>query len=190
MDKVIKNNINFGKFKKVIQALSKDFSVTVGIHQEDNEDKGDNIDLAGIGAVQEFGCEINVTDKMRKYLAYTGLHLNPNTKVVKIPARSFLQMPLQQHSKELIKSIKNHFGGTQDDIEFYIQEKGDLMSIAVIIGAEAVNLVNEAFDTSGFGEWQPLHEYTIKHRTNESSMPLLDTGDLRSRINFKVEQNG
>lgn len=186
----IKSNIDFKKFKKIIQAMSKEYKVTVGIHQEQNEDKGDNIDIAGIGAVQEFGATINVTEKMRAYLHYTGLHLKPETTQITIPARSFLQMPLEEHSKELVKNVKSHFGGDQDSVEYYIQEKGDLMSIAVILGQEAVNLINEAFETSGFGKWQPLNSYTIERRTNESSLPLLDTGDLRSRINFKVEQNG
>lgn len=46
--------------------------------------------LENLGWIHEYGCLIQVTERMRNYLHSQGLHLNPATKVIKIPARPFL----------------------------------------------------------------------------------------------------
>lgn len=50
-----------------------------------------NSQMAMIAGVHEFGARIQVTDKMRRYLASQGLHLKKSTTHIVIPERSFLR---------------------------------------------------------------------------------------------------
>jgi phage gpG-like protein len=64
-------------------------------------------DIVNIAAVHEFGTVIDVTPKMRAYLHYVGLHLNPATTHIHIPPRSFLRATLEsdEFKKEIGKKI-------------------------------------------------------------------------------------
>lgn len=48
-------------------------------------------DIKMIAGVHEFGCRIEVTDKMRGYLGTLGLHLKKETTHIVIPERSFIR---------------------------------------------------------------------------------------------------
>ena len=56
-----------------------------------------------------------------------------------------------------------------------------------MLGSAGVRLVNEAFETSGWGEWLPNSPLTIAQKG--SAMPLIDTGKLRQSITYEVEKN-
>ena len=97
-----RNQIN-KKNKQTLQALvqlmkdiDQKYSIKVGIigdkAYQKHEDSG--LTNAELGAVHEFGCTINVTEKMRAYLHHIGIHLRKDTTSVVIPTRSFLRMPL------------------------------------------------------------------------------------------------
>ena len=94
-------------------------------------------------------------------------------------------MPLERR-KDLQKKIIQYFGESKEDVEHYIAQTGDLMSLAIMIGTAAVNQIQEAFQTEGFGEWKPNSPYTIANKG--SAMPLVDTGSLRQAITFEVEE--
>lgn len=85
---------------KALTQLMKDidqkYSIKVGIIGENGQKKqeGSTLTNAELGAIHEFGCTIKVTEKMRAYLHYNGLHLKPDTETIVIPTRSFLRMPL------------------------------------------------------------------------------------------------
>ncbi len=190
----ISANINFGGLKNLVQEMAKDYSVKVGLlaEQGGSDEVSHNLDLAGLGAVQEFGARIKVTDKMRGFLAWKfGIHLKKETTEIVIPARSWLQMPVER-SEELRQKIKEKSELTKSDrelLEMTIQEYGEgglLNSFAYAVGASALEQIQEAFDTGGFGEWTPNSPATIALKG--SSQPLIDEGKLRSKITFEVKR--
>ena len=191
----IKANINYGKLKDLVKELSKTYKVKVGLLADKggSDEVSDNLDVAGLGAVQEFGCDIKITQKMAAYLAMRAKELGLPPKkgkgdgYVHIPARSFLQMPLTKRNA-VINKLKEHFGADTEDIVDYIGQSGDLKSLAIMLGAAGVDVVKEAFQTSGYGEWQPNSPFT--EAAKGSALPLRDTGNLESKITFEVEENG
>lgn len=180
----IKTDVNFKGLKKLIKAMSNDYSVRIGIlsSKGGSDTVSENLDLAGLGAVQEFGATITVTDKMRKYLASQGLHLRKDTTQITIPARSFLAMPLTQHSDLLVKKIRGGMNATE--FEQAILRDEDFETLAILVAGAGIGTVQEAFETEGFGEWIPNNQFTIDQKG--SSMPLVDTGSLRQHITADV----
>lgn len=176
--------------------MSKKYSVKVGLLASNGggEEVSKNLDLAGLGAVQEFGAKIKVTDKMRSYFRYKfGINLKKTTTEIVIPPRSFLQMPLSRKN-DLIKKLKSH-AGIAEDVADYIAETGDLQTIAILLGVSGVEQVKEAFNTGGFGEWEPNAPLTIEQKG--SSMQLVGRGrendpsaHLRKSITYEVIERG
>ena len=194
-DSEISAKINYGGLKSLIKEMSKNYSVKVGLLAENggSDEVSENLDLAGLGAVQEFGARIQVTEKMRKFLAYKlGIHLKKETTEIVIPARSWLQMPLER-SQDLRAKVKEKTQLTKSErelAELAITEYGDygiLGELAQAVGVSALEQIQEAFDTEGFGEWTPNSPATIRAKGSES--PLIDTGRLRNAITYKVEEN-
>jgi phage gpG-like protein len=100
-----------------------------------------------------------------------------------IPARSFLRYPIQFHFPMWLRENKKSF------IKYLIQ--GRYLQWLEIMGGAAENIVQNAFDTSGFGMWKPLKPATIKARkkskiAGESALPLIDTSELRRSITSEV----
>lgn len=189
-DGEIKVDIKYKKLKKIVEEMSKTYSVRVGLlaNKGSTNEVSENLDLAGLGAVQEFGCTINVTPKMRAYLHHKGIHLKETTTQIRIPARSFLAMPIL--NKDFRKKIKNNVGGDIDAFEYLIEQGDtgllDVVANAVALGA--VETIDEAFETNGFGNWAPNSPLTIAMKGSE--MPLVDTGRLRGSITFEVNKEG
>lgn len=190
----INTKIEYKKLKELVKNMSKQYSVKVGLlaNKGGSEERGEDLDNAGLGAIQEFGCDIKITQKMAAYLAITAKELGlPKLQTkgdgyIHIPARSFLQMPLTKKNL-VIKELKNQLATKDlDEIITYFGKSGDLMTLAVLLGASAVEVVRQAFQTQGFGEWAPNSPYTIAGKG--SANPLLDTGELWQKIDFEVEQ--
>jgi hypothetical protein len=181
----IKADINYKGLKKLIKEITKEYKIKVGLlsgHGGDDE-VSDDLDLAGLGAIMEYGATIPVTDKMRKYLASQGLYLKDSTKEIHIPARSFLQMPLEQKANEILKNTKADY--SIQDINYFLDKgKLTLINFAVVLGAECVNAILDAFETGGFGQWAENHPFTIQQKG--SSSPLIDTGALRQKITAEI----
>ena len=187
--------INYGGLKKLVQAMSKQYQVKVGLlaTQGGADDISENMDMAGLGALYEFGADIKISKKMAAFLHFKAeeLGLPQSSKkgdgYIHIPARSWLQMPLEKRNA-LKKKIIKHFGESQESVENYIADTGDLMSLAIMIGASAVEQIQEAFDTEGFGQWKANSLLTVAQKG--SAMPLVDTGSLRQKITYEVNENG
>ena len=194
-DSEISAKINYGGLKNLIKEMSKNYSVKVGLLAENggSDEVSENLDLAGLGAVQEFGARIKVTEQMRGYLGWKfDIHLKKETTEIVIPARSWLQMPLERN-QDLRAKIKEKTDLTKQDrelLELTIQEYGEgglLKELAYAVGTSALEQIQEAFETEGFGEWAENRPATIKAKGSES--PLIDTGRLRNAITYKVEEN-
>ena len=98
----------------------------------------------------------------------------------RIPRRSFLEMPLVLKSEELLK-VKN-------DLQALVMSGGETLAkwhkAYVKLGMYAENIIQEAFETRGFGHWPENAPSTISRKG--SSQPLVDTGQLRRSITSDV----
>ena len=140
----------------------KGLTVKVGIlpntAARSNPSKGPDLNNAEVGLKQEFGS------------ASEG-----------VPVRSFLRMPLNTQLPKKMQQIgQAAWVGLikEDGVEFALEELGKL----------AVGVVQQGFDTRGFGQWAPNAPYTI--RKKGSSMPLIDTRQLRRSITSEVAKAG
>ena len=129
-----------------------------------------------IANVHEFGCSIPVTNKMRGFLAYNyGVHLKRDTKVIKIPERSFVRSSFDNKSNDVHKKGEDLIGkvveGTLSARAFY-----ELLgqTCADTIREYMVNEVKSPANS----------EMTIAAK--ESSNPLVDKGQLAAAITYEI----
>lgn len=154
------------EFKKLINLIKllKDGipAVRVGIMGDTANRNSGELNNAEIGFTNEFG----------KLTGYP-----------KIPARSFLRMPLRSvQFKEKLHSKKSLSG---KEFEKALKSgKGE--EFARKVGFVAEETIQEAFSTQGFGQWEPNAPLTIELK--KSSSPLIDTGQLRRAITSRVEK--
>lgn len=96
----------------------------------------------------------------------------------KIPPRSFLRMPVESNGKELVR-----FAEKNSDV---LLKDGNVKRFFEKIGAWGQGIVQQAFDTGGFGKWAPNAPSTIDAKGGKDS-PLIDTGALRKSISYDVQ---
>lgn len=154
------------EFKKLINLIKllKDGmpAVRVGIMGETANRNSGELNNAEIGFTNEFG----------KLTGYP-----------KIPARSFLRMPL----RSVIFTEKLHSKKSLSGKEFEKALKsGKGEEFSKKVGMVAEETIQEAFSTNGFGNWKENAEYTKEKKG--SSSPLIDTGQLRRAITSRVEK--
>ena len=94
-----------------------------------------------------------------------------------IPPRDFLLFPLEHKKRELIRSLgtgsmKNAF------------QRGDYERMFELLGVKAEEIIQQAFETGGFGRWPANKPSTIASKG--SSAPLIDTGQLRRALTSDV----
>ena len=150
---------DFSKLEKLVKNLGRKYYVDIGILGETNETVEGGLTLAGLGAVHEFG-----TDRAGR-----------GNKTV-IPERSFIRMPLESGQAEIEKAVEPRIKA--------LLEKGDIEGIFKLIGIAAEARIQEAFETAGFGEWDPNADTTVERKG--SDQPLIDDGSLRKAITSKV----
>lgn len=124
------------------------------------------------------------------------IHEQPNNDGKKMPKRSFLEMPLKlkldfKENAQTAKEIKKAAWK-----EIFLKNKPQ--NFFNMLGAKALDIVIGAFETNGYGEWQPWSEAYEKQRVNKvkgkkkreqfwlNHNILTDTGKLRNSISFKV----
>lgn len=97
--------------------------------------------------------------------------------VAGIPQRSFLKMPLETRLFSKIEAEKE---------KYYIALKnGKLYKWFEAIGLWAEEIIDEAFNTRGFGSWAPNSPVTIARKKGKDT-PLIDTGQLKNSITSTV----
>lgn len=145
------------------------FEIRVGIQgTEDSK-------ILMIAHVNEFGFQIEVTDKMRGYLGATGLHLKKETTHINIPERSFIRGGYDKNKAKMERIIEG------------LLERVILMEITVSqfqnqIGQYCVGLIQEFMTDLDSPE---NHPYTVENKGGKAN-PLIDTGELRQKITYKV----
>jgi hypothetical protein len=96
-----------------------------------------------------------------------------------IPRRSFLKYPLDLKMGEWISKNKSLY--------YRLLTEGSTRKFYVAMGFAAENIIDEAFNSSGFGTWAANSPRTIALKG--SAMPLIDTGQLKNSITSKVMTN-
>lgn len=189
--------------KKILKALNdlmkdldKKVSIRVGIIGTQAYEKHPHSDLtmAHLGAIHEFGATIQVTEKMRAYLHYLGVHLKPETTTITIPARSFLRDTFfNDQAKERLMDFAG-LGSREFNKEFFEYKMATnqefFMDVCKAIGAKALEMVQDSFRAGGYPtKWQPISEVTRKNRiADPNNPPLQDTGDLMDSITVEVKE--
>jgi len=95
----------------------------------------------------------------------------------KLPMRSFLTMPIHKKQYQL-----------QDVAQATLEETGDIKEVYKETAIMAKSIIDDAFETGGFGEWEELSDMTIgkKINTKNASKILIETGQLRKSIKAEV----
>lgn len=158
---------NVEEFLKVLEELSST-RVEIGIFGDSGGD------ILMIASVNEFGCSISVTDKMRNYLHYIGIHLKKDTTTINIPERSFIRSGYDQN-KSNIESQGEKLLAKVLSLELSVD------AFFNAIGEYSVGLIQEYLTDLRSPANSPA---TVKLKG--SSNPLIDKGQLRSSITFKV----
>ena len=165
----VKHVVKFDRSKELADAMREldERSIEIGVFEGEH---------AWLAHIHEFGCVIQVTPKMRAYLHHTGLHLKESTTVIVIPERSFLRGGYDEKKDEVMK---------QQDMLLNAVVSGalDAQSFLDAVGTVFEGKIKEyAVDLGDPG----LRPYTIAHRKNGGSNPLVDSGDMIGSISHRI----
>lgn len=176
---IVKDNNNVPDLLKRIERLSNK-AMQIGIFQDGDggkvhdEDGESDATILQIANVHEFGLKITVTDKMRNYLHYIGIHLKPDTKDINIPERSFIRKAFDEQQSNMGAVIDKLFTK-------YIDGQIDYDVCMDSIGEYLVGLVKLTIKNM---DSPPNAQITIDRKG--SSGVLVDTGKLIDSITYKV----
>lgn len=148
--------------------------IDVGFFEDQEFHPGASIPLPALAAIHEFGATIPVTEKMRNYLAARGLPLRKETTELHIPARPFLGPAFDLYEADLETALKR-------GLSLLITRHLTLRQFTDELGRIAVGLVVASLDAV---TEPPLHPFTIAQKG--STKPLIDTGEMRKAISFRV----
>lgn len=93
-----------------------------------------------------------------------------------LPMRSWLRMPLNEKLPEELKNIGKDTMKALTDT--------DVENLFAKIGIKAEAIIQEAFDTGGFGKWSPLSAKTIESKGFDKK--LIETTQLRRSVSSEV----
>lgn len=153
-------------FKSMVKRLEavNGLGVEVGVLQGEQK---------WLAAIHEYGLDIEVTDKMRKYLATQGLHLRKDTTHIHIPERSFLRTGYDKSRDELAEKVEQML------IDVY-EGRMDAEALLKGVGLELSSAIKDyAVELSVPAN----HPFTIEQKG--SSNPLVDTGDMIGGITWR-----
>lgn len=159
MAKQTKITVNLQGLEDFKTKIGKSYKARVGIlGSKAAESHGDGIDNATLGVIQMFGSITN-----------------------HIPPRDFLVMPIERNKREILKtmnsqSVRNAF------------EAGDYKKVFSLLGASAVDYVQQAFESGGFGQWPPHAPSTVAKYGAHALLIL--SGQLRRAITNDVVKKG
>lgn len=166
--------VNLGKLKNIQKEMQSNYVVKVGIMGA----KASEMHQTTTGA------SFKVGNRDVKRVVSSGL-TNVQLGVIhefgsyskNIPARSFLRMPLETKRKDLLE-----FLGSKTAAKLI--GEGKIKFLLELLGIKAEAIIQEAFESKGFGKWDANAPATIAQKG--SSSPLIDTAQLRRSITSKV----
>lgn len=96
-----------------------------------------------------------------------------------LPQRSVLRVPISEH---LARYLENS-GAFDEKAITKVIEAGNLVPYLTLFGIQAEVVVQDAFDSRGFGRWAPWKNPNYQ---NNTGMVLVDTTQTRKAITSKV----
>lgn len=189
MIKVTVTNVQAAKdaIQQALKKLMTDKSVTIGIHEDAGNVESDDLTMAGLGAIHEFGADINhpggtsygyaskaAAERgqvrfLKSGAGYAELGVT-GPHQINIPARPWLNPGVASGNKQYISIIERELadGGTPE-------------SALNKVGVVAVGKVQKYMTDL---KTLPNAQSTIKKKG--SSNPLIDSGALRASVSFKL----
>jgi len=127
-----------------------------------------------LAKIHEYGVTINVTDKMRGYLASQGLHLKKSTTTIHIPERSFIRNGWDSNANEILNRIERLVADVVHgkSVSHLTDGTGDLV-------VRALKEYAKDLDSPS------LHPFTIERKG--STDPLIDSGGMVGSIDYEVK---
>lgn len=149
------------------------------------EQKHGETPTAHIAHILEYGATINVTPKMRGFFAAGGLKsidgteikapLKKSTTVIKIPPRPMLRFTGKDKWKDWVKAAgeiaKAVTEGKTDPKKAYNQ-----------LGLTIVKDIQHTIDNSSLY----IPNAPLTQKIKEKNTPLIDTGEMRDQVDYKV----
>lgn len=145
------------KYLKMLDELSRTH-VEIGIIGDGDRYKGTDITVLGVANIHEFG--LNVVDK--------------NGRKINIPERSFIRSSYDANKQRIFEFDK--------ELERVLGLELSVDGFFNLIGEFAVGVIQNHLTSQV--KSPPLAESTIKAKG--SSNPLIDTGQLRRSIDYKI----
>lgn len=128
---------------------------------------------AWLASIHEYGCNIPVTPKMRKFLGAKGLRLKKSTTTIKIPERSFLRTGYDTNRDAVMKRASLLMA---DVAAGNMTARGCYQAVGMDLSSK---IKDYATALSGPGN----HPFTIGEKG--SSNPLVDTGNMIGGITWR-----
>lgn len=166
---IIKDENNIPKLIETLREL-RSMDVEIGIFGDDDSH------LLIIARVHEFGANIEVTEKMRKWFAWQGYPMRRDTTHVKIPERSYLRSGFDESEKALERYVNKLLASVMD---FSITPMDFHERIGVWLVSKIQNKLRAIKNP-------PNTQMTIDRKG--SSNPLIDDGRLIQSITYRVVQ--
>lgn len=149
-------SVNIKWLEDLGKEWNKGYYVKVGLlGDKATRKEGDGITNPELGVIHEFG-----------------------TVDGKIPARSWLRMPLEFKARDILKFLDS------DTIKSMIVH-GQAKAVMKKLGGVAEAIIQEAFTTRGFGQWAPNAPSTVANKG--SSAPLIDTAQMERAVTTEVK---
>lgn len=130
---------------------------------------------AWLAGIHEYGCKIQVTDKMRGYLHSQGLHLKKETEYITIPERAFLRNGYDQSREDVAdraEAVLCDVMSGHMSADMFLGMVGDFLK---------GNIQNYATSLDS----PPNHPFTTGRKAG--SNPLVDSGDMIGSITYEVK---
>lgn len=160
---------NIEKLKQILATLGSK-KIKIGIFGSEGSE------ILMIATVNEFGCDITITNKMRWWLRTHGLPVKDTTESIHIPERSFIRKTANEKQDEIstfIKSSLNMLFSFQIDADTFLKRIG--IYLAQITQQTLTNTTDPA-----------NHPFTIMRKDGKEH-PLIDSGRLRESITYQIE---
>jgi hypothetical protein len=137
-------------------------------HSEETDENGTSV--LYIASVHEFGCNIEITDKMRNYLHSIGIHVKNDTTHIHIPMRSHVRSAYDEDLKKLTRMAELELG-------LIVDGKSTAEQSIARLGEYHAGVIKKKITD---GPFVKLHPATIERK--RSSRPLVDKGQMRASV--------
>lgn len=151
--------------------IKKQLGIIDGTSVEVGVIKGEN---AWLAAIHEYGLDIAVTPKMRKFLAAHGLYLKKSMTHIHIPERAFLRTGYDQNRDAVLAKAS----------KLLADVASGNMSAQACYEAVGLELASKIRDYAVELKDPPNHPFTKEQKG--SSNPLVDSGDMIGGITWRV----